>query len=105
MKMIKIGDAEYPYKVSLLSVSKFLREQGYSFGRMAEYLADDEIGNLYKLVCHGVNKADKDIRLTPEKIDEVIPLDLDAVAHIADQVMAFFGIEKDEKGTGGQKKK
>ncbi len=92
MKHINIGGTDYPFKITLYGVSKFLRDKGFSFGRIGEYIAEDEIGGIYSLICLGINNADDKASMTPDKIDEIVGADFNVFGELTEWVFGFFGI-------------
>lgn len=56
-KTITIKGVDYPFYTTLSRLSKFLRDNGYSFISAADWWTEDMVGFVYSFLAHGMNAA------------------------------------------------
>lgn len=77
-KTIRIGGKDYPYYTTVMRTAKMLREHGYSFVTVGDWLDKESEVFTYAVVLHGLNASAKRrgeaVSYTEEWLDERIDM-------------------------------
>lgn len=109
MKLIKIADGQYPFRLTMWKLESLLQSAGYSFDRVGEYLAKSPVDGMYSIVALGMtigaSKEDKPVKYKAEDIDDLIGMDYDAFGEVAAFVGEYLGVKDQQEADPVSEKK